>query len=308
MRLRALLTFVCFAPLALAQQTPCLPVDGDQITGKDLARALPLFNAIPARTPLVPSPQPGGVRVFHQSELQSIGTRFSIHVDSVPDVCFRMYTEPLTPDRVLQAMRESLGIPEAIIEVTELSTEPAPRGRIEFPRDRLGIPASADRRLPVLWRGVVIYAADRRFSIWAKVWITAPVTKIVSTESIRQGVPILASQVRREVIQSFPGIVRPEPTFDQIIGLLPVRSIAAGAEVRPENLVRPNDVTKGDLVHVEVRIGAARLALNGRAENTGHVGDFIAILNPESSRTFQARIAGKDSVVVESVAESGGGN
>ena len=64
-----------------------------------------------------------------------------------------MYTEPLTQDRVLQAMRESLGIPDATIEVTELSTEPAPRGRIEFPRDRLGIPASADRRLPVLWRG-----------------------------------------------------------------------------------------------------------------------------------------------------------
>jgi flagella basal body P-ring formation protein FlgA len=285
--------------LAFAQQTACLTVEGDQITGKDLARALPVFAAIPPSTALAPSPQPGGVRIFHQLELRAIGTRFFVHLDSVPDICFHIFTERLTEDRVLQPMRESLGIPEATIEVTEVSAEPAPRGRIEFPRDRLGTPASPDRRSPVLWRGEVIYAGGRRFSVWAKVWITAPVARIVSTGNLRQGVPIEAGRVRREVVESFPVAVRAEPALDEVVGLLPIRSIASGAEVRPEFLVRPNDVNKGDLVRVEVRIGAAHLALNGRAEGTGRVGDFIAVLNPESSRTFQARVAGKDSVVVE---------
>jgi flagella basal body P-ring formation protein FlgA len=285
--------------LAFAQQTSCLTADGDQITGKDLARALPVFAAIPPSTPLAPAPQPGGVRIFHQTELEAIGTRFSVHLDSAPDICFHIFTERLTEDRVLQPMRESLGIPEANIEVTEVSTEPAPRGHIEFPRDGLGIPASPDRRLPVLWRGVVVYAGGRRFSIWARVWITVPVARIVSLENLRQGVPISASQVRREIVESFPGAARTEPALAEVIGLLPLRNIASGAEVRPEVLVRPNDVNKGDLVHVEVHMGAARLALNGRAEATGRVGDFIAVLNPESSRTFQARVAGKDSVVVE---------
>jgi len=274
-------------------------IDGDQIRGRDMARALPPFATIPADTPIAPAPQPGGLRVFHQSELQAIGMRFLFHLDSPPDVCFRIFTEPLTQDKVMPAMRESLAIPEATIEITEMSAEPAPRGRIEFPRDHLGTPASPDRRLPVLWRGTVVSAGDRRFAIWAKVWITAPVARIVSIENLRQGIPIQASQVRRDVIEAFPSAVIADRTLDQVVGLTPIRSIAAGAEVRPENLARPNDVNKGDMVRVEVRIGAARLALNGRAESTGRVGDFIAVLNPESSRTFQARVAGKDSVVVE---------
>jgi flagella basal body P-ring formation protein FlgA len=298
--------FICgsLVPVAFGQQASCLPVDGDQITGKDLARALPLLKAIPADTPLAPSPQPGGTRVFHQSELQSIASRFSVHLDVAPDVCFYILTEPLTQARVMQAMHDSLGIPDAVIEITELSTEPAPRGRIEFPRERLGTPALPDKRSPVLWRGFVVYAGERRFAVWANVWITAPVARIVSTESLRQGVPIVASQVRREVTESFPAAVHPDRTIDQVVGLVPLHAISAGSEVRFENLVRPNDVVKGDMVHVEVRMGAARLALNGRAESTGRIGDFIAVLNPESSRTFQARVDGKDRVVVE----PGGGN
>jgi flagella basal body P-ring formation protein FlgA len=114
----------------------------------------------------------------------------------------------------------------------------------------------------------------------------------------------VASQVRREVTESFPAAVHPDRTIDQVVGLVPLHAISAGSEVRFENLVRPNDVVKGDMVHVEVRMGAARLALNGRAESTGRIGDFIAVLNPESSRTFQARVDGKDRVVVE----PGGGN
>jgi flagella basal body P-ring formation protein FlgA len=282
-------------------QTSCLPVEGDQITGKDLARALPLFRAMPADTPLAPSPQPGGSRVFHLSELQSIASRFSVHLEAAPDVCFYIQTERLTEARVMQAMHDSLAIPDAVIEITELSTEPAPRGRIEFPRERLGTPALLNKRSPVLWRGFVVYAGERRFSVWANVWITAPVARIVSTDNLRQGVPIVASQVRREVTEAFPSAVSSDRTVDQVVGLAPLHAITAGSEVRLDNLVRPNDVVKGDLVRVDVRMGAAHLALNGRAESTGRVGDFIGVLNPDSSRTFQARI---DGVVVEPI----GGN
>jgi flagella basal body P-ring formation protein FlgA len=304
MILKGLFTLVFLAPLAFGQQAPCITVDGDQITGKDLALALPVFKSIPARTSIATAPPLGGTRVFHLPELQAIGMRFAVHIDSAPDVCFSLLTEPLSQDRVMLAMRESLGIPEATIEISELSTASAPRGRIEFPRDRLGRPASADQSLPVLWRGAVVYAGNRRVPISAKVWITAPVVRIVSVENLRQGAPIQANQVRREVTESFPPAIATAPALDQVVGLLPIRSINAGAEVRPENLVRPNDVNKGDMVRVEVHIGSARLALNGRAEGTGRVGDFIAVLNPESSRTFQARVAGRDSVIVEPVGEN----
>jgi flagella basal body P-ring formation protein FlgA len=303
MKAEVLLTLICLVPLAVAQQPSCVTVDGDQITGRDFARALPVFAPLPPTTPLAPTPLPGALRVFHLSEMQSIGSRFSVRIDSAPDICFRTYTEPLTQERALAVMHESLGIADAIIEVTELSTEPVPHGRLEFPRDHLGTPASPDRRLPVLWRGVITYAGDRRFPVWAKVWITSRVSRVVATETLRQGIPIQPTQLRQEAIESFP-MSKEDLAIDRVAGLMPLHAISAGNEVRAENLVRPNDVNKGDLVRVEVHMGAARLELNGRAEATGRVGDFIAVLNPESSRTFQARIAGKDSVIVEPI----GGN
>jgi flagella basal body P-ring formation protein FlgA len=50
---------------------------------------------------------------------------------------------------------------------------------------------------------------------------------------------------------------------------------------------------------VEVRLGRARLVMNARAEAAGRTGDTIAVRNPESSRIFQARIEGKDRVLVD---------
>ena len=81
--------------------------------------------------------------------------------------------------------------------------------------------------------------------------------------------------------------------------MVPARAIAAGSEIRPEFLIPPNDVNRGDAVHVEVRSGAARLAFTAKAESGGRSGDFIAVRNPSSNKIFRARIEGKDKVVVQ---------
>ena len=52
-------------------------------------------------------------------------------------------------------------------------------------------------------------------------------------------------------------------------------------------------MSKGDAVEVEVRSGAAHLALTAKAESGGRNGDVIAIRNPGSSRVFRARVEGK---------------
>jgi flagella basal body P-ring formation protein FlgA len=65
-----------------------------------------------------------------------------------------------------------------------------------------------------------------------------------------------------------------------------------------DNLARPNDVNRGDLVDVEVRFGAAHLALTGRAESGGHVGDTVTVRNPDSSKLFQALVASAGKVIV----------
>ena len=286
-------------PCALAQ-TPCLTVSGEQILGSDMARAVPALNKISPTVPLAPSPFPGNTRVFYLSELQSIGARFSIHVDDPREVCFRIATtESLDRDRVIDAMRKALGIPEARIELLEATAGPVPVGAIEFERQNLGAPAAPDRRTPVPWRGDIVYAGNRRFPISARVRITAPVNRLVALEPLRPGVVIKPNQVRNELAESFPLAVNGTFSIEQIAGMTPIRPVAAGAEVRLDNLTRPNDINRGDLVRVEVRFGAAHLALTGRAESAGHIGDTIAVRNPDSSKVFYAMVEAAGKVLVE---------
>lgn len=301
MTFRGIIVYCCFIGCAAAQ-TPCQTVTGDQILGSDLARAVPAFSRIPADAPLAPSPLPGSTRVFHLSELQSIGARFSIPldspVDSPPDACFRFATETLNPGRVLDAMRNALQIPDARIELLETNPGTVPVGAIEFTRDNLGSPASPDSKTPVPWRGDIVYAGGRRFPIFARVRVSAPVSRLVAVEALRSGVVIAPGQVRAELIEGFPVVRSRNLSANQVEGMVPLHPIAAGAEVRPDNLARPNDVNRGDLVRVDVHFGAAHLALTGRAESGGHIGDTVSVRNPDTSKVFQALVDGVGRVVV----------
>jgi flagella basal body P-ring formation protein FlgA len=297
-----LVAFYCVLPLALAAQPPCLTVTGDQILGSDLARAIPAFAAVPRSVSLAPSPLPGGTRIFSLSELQSLAARFSVAAIPSSDVCFHFATEVLNRDRAEEAMRKSLQITDARIEILETSTGQVPVGVLQFARNNLAMPATPDQHSGEIWRGEILYAGNRRFPVWAKVRITVPVSKLVAAEALRPGVPIRPEQVRFESGEGFPGIAAASLSADQVAGMLPLRSVAAGAELRADNLTRPNDVNRGDLVHVEVRFGAAHLALTGRAESAGHIGDTIAVRNPDTSKIFQALVDGTDAVIVSPAA------
>jgi flagella basal body P-ring formation protein FlgA len=293
-----ILILCCAAFSWAAGQTPCVPVTGAQILGADLASAVSALKALPPDLPVAPSPLPGAVRMFPVSELQTIASRYGIRGALMEEICFRIATEPLNRARVIESMTEALKIPGLRIEVLDASNEATPTGRIEFRRETLGTPTGPNRSLPVVWRGDVIYAGDRRFAIWARVKMTAPVTRLVAVENLRVGVPIKPGQIREEVIEAFPLSLGPTVTPSQVEGLMPLRAITSGAEVRPDDVVQPYEVNRGDLVHVEVRAGAARLALTARAESPGRVGDLVPVRNIESSRVFQARVEGKDSVVI----------
>jgi flagella basal body P-ring formation protein FlgA len=241
---------------------------------------------------------PGAVRLFAVSELQTIASRYGIRGTPVEDICFRLATEPLNRARVIESMTDALKIPGLRIEILDTSNEAAPAGRIEFRRENLGTPTGPNRGLPIIWRGEVIYAGDRRFAIWARVRITAPVTRLIAAENLRTGVAIKSGQVREEVTETFPLSSGRMASLSLVEGLMPLRAIPAGAEVRLDDVGQPYEVNRGDLVHVEVRAGAARLALTGRAESQGRVGDSVPVRNLESSRVFPAVVEGKDSVFV----------
>jgi flagella basal body P-ring formation protein FlgA len=194
-------------------------------------------------------------------------------------------------------MQSALAIADANIEIAETSLYAVPRGRLEFSRERLGAPASSEQRSPVLWPGDVVYGSGLRFAIWARVRITASCTRLVAVENLRSGQPIDARAVTRKTEKCFPrggNAVAP----DEVEGMLPLHPVAAGQEVRLDQLAPPNDVNRGEMVAVEVRIGAAHLSFTGRAESAGRAGDRVSIRNLQSNRVFQAQVSGKGKALV----------
>jgi flagella basal body P-ring formation protein FlgA len=149
----------------------------------------------------------------------------------------------------------------------------------------------------------VRYGNQRRFAIWARVKVTVRSTRIVATQNLPAGRRIEAAQVRAEPAETFPSN-QGALSLDQVLGLVPRRSITAGAVLTQNLLDTPNEVERGAVVAVEVHSGGARLALEGRAQNSGRRGDAIPIRNLATGKSFSARVAGKDQVVLTTVLPS----
>jgi flagella basal body P-ring formation protein FlgA len=297
MKLRALFLFcwtACFAPA----QPVCHPVEGDRILARNLAAALPEFAAAPPEALVGQSSLPGAQRIFHASELRLLAHRFGIVLPTPDDICFEWAMQPLDRALMTAAMQESLHIADAKIEISDLISGRAPVGRIEFPIAELGTPSPTGPSEPVHWRGAIVYGDSHRFAIWAKVNISAPCQKLVAAETLKAGQPIVARQVRTNTASCFP-VGAKELALEQITGMTPIRTIAARAELRLDLLTPPNDINRGDEVQVEVRSGGARLMLTARALTAGRSGNIISVRNPENNSTFQARITGKGTALVD---------
>ena len=299
MKLRVLVLFGWTAWFAPAQEPSCHPVEGDRISTRDLTAALPEFSAAPQQAVVAQAPLPGSVRTFHDQELRALAHRFGVALSSGQDICFAWPLQALDRIRAIAAMQEALQISGAKIIVTETIADRVPMGRIEFPLANLGTPSPAGPSAPVLWRGSVVYGESHRFAIWARVEIAAPCRKLVAAESLKAGRPSEARQVRTTTGTCFPGAMKELPPIEQVAGMTPIRAMSAGSELRLDLLAPPNEVNRGDAVQIEVRSGAARLELTARALTAGRSGDTISVRNPESNKTFQARVTGKGTAVVE---------
>jgi flagella basal body P-ring formation protein FlgA len=285
-----LLWFACLTP---AQTPKCVEVEGDRILARDFAVSLSGFGRLSPETAIAPAPQPGVRRFFRPFELVALAHRYSVEIDPDAGLCFQRQAEMLDRGRVLEAMRLALPLPDLRIEILETSLYPVPRGRLEFRRESLGTPASPSARIPVEWRGNVIYGDNRRFGVWARVLISASVPRVVAAEALQKGEAIGSSQIRVETADRFPVSGDVAQTVDQVVGRAPIRAVAPGTEIHLAQLMLPPDVNRGEMVEVEVRSGAAHLAFTGKAESAGRSGDTIVIRNLSSNKVFQARIAGR---------------
>src|SRR5580693_4840287 len=105
----------------LAHSGSCEMINGDQILGADLTRALPAFASMPKDAVLGYSPAPGGRRIFSSPELAGIAKKYGFTAPENATACFEWRLLPLSESAVRAAIRESLQAPDARVEVLAMS-------------------------------------------------------------------------------------------------------------------------------------------------------------------------------------------
>ena len=276
----------------------CDFVSGDQISGADLARALPLFAAMPRDAVIGYSPAPGARRILQLGELKRIGAQYGLSVPADSRACFEWKLRPLSEEAVRGAIRESLKAPDARVEILEMSKAPAPEGKLVFPQSGLSAATNTDPSTPVTWKGYVPYGSSRRFAVWARVKMAARMTRVIAVESLAAGRPIGQDQVRLEAYDDFPLRNDNARNLDEVIGRILRRPAHPGMPVLRSDLAEAFEVERGDTVEVTAVSGAAQLELDALAEASGRQGDVISLRNPSTGKLFRARIEGKRRAIV----------
>src|ERR1700730_1702730 len=179
-------------------------IRGERIFGEDLAKTLPIFSPIPRDTILGYSPAPGTRRTFAASELARIAARYNLTVPPDTEACFEWEMRPLTAQAVAAAIREALHAPQARVDVLAISKSPAPEGKVVFPLNAISTSGPGDPATPVTWNGYILDADSRRFNVWARVRVSATMTRVVAVEPVQADEAIAARQVRLEAYDDFP--------------------------------------------------------------------------------------------------------
>jgi flagella basal body P-ring formation protein FlgA len=270
----------------MAAARPCESIAADRVYARDLSTAVPEFAKLPPDVPLGFAPTPGQRKIFSAAQISRLAKSSGAELASVPaDVCFEWKMRELKADDVLPAMQKALGPRRVSIEIAEISRFPVPQGEITFADPPAG--GSSTQAAPLLWRGSILYAPNRRFSIWP----------------LRSGQQILAGQVRVEewsgALAHVDELTAPEEAVGQALRF----TISAGAVIRRGMLTKPPDIERGDVVKVRVTGLSSVVAIDAIAEERGVRGTFIFVKNQSSGKKFRARVDGKDAV---SVVENGG--
>jgi flagella basal body P-ring formation protein FlgA len=276
----------------------CVPVESEKISARDLAAVEPAFAALAPETTFGYAPAPGARRVLRAAELKRLAAPQDLPLPAGAEVCIVRPLESLTQERLIASMRASLPDPDARIEVVEFSGFGAPRGEIRFPLAGLRQPPARAPRQAVLWKGYVEYAGGRRYPIWAKVRIGVLRTRVVADRDLRAGHLIEPGQVRQETAEVFPAADAFAESVEQVAGRVLVRAVAAGSPLPLKLLAAPRDVERGDPVRVEATSGQAVVAIVGRAESSGSLGDTVVVRNLTSGKSFRAQVTAKGAVAV----------
>jgi flagella basal body P-ring formation protein FlgA len=290
---------LALVPQSGPQPDGCLPIQDDRIYARDVTAAIPAFAGVPGDFALGYAPAPGTRRVFKGAALDRVALNQGVTLESSPDVCFERAMATLEEREIVEALHTAWNGPEVTMELRSWSPKIAPQGKVVFPRTGLQMPAVSDPQAEFVWRGYVLYGNNRRFGISARARITTSATRVVAVADLAAGETVREDQVRLETFDTFALDDRPARRLEEVVGFVARARIRAGSAVLRSQLNRAPEITRGDLVQVEVTAGGAHLAFEGKAESNGTTGATILVKNPSSGKDFRARVTGKGKVSVQ---------
>ena len=288
-----LIIFLCGAPPAMS----CVPVQGDQILVKDLARSIPKFNAVRGDGVVGFAPLPGTQRTFTVREALATARRLGLELDAarLRDICFvRELHEMQEADFHAALMVATEG--RASVEILDYGRAPLPAGRLDFLLRQIVQPANAAPDSPVLWRGRLVSASGRSYPTWVRARILADLPTVVAKEPLIKGTVIQQGQVELQVLRRFPFSQGLSMDIESVVGKVVKHKIASGQGVPVIALDNLKEVEPGDTVRVQSSSGLAEIHFDAQAKTGGRRSDTILIENPGNGRSFRAVVTGKAQV------------
>lgn len=293
-------TIAIVALLSGLAHAACITVPSNQILAGDLSKAVPLFQALDANDVIGYAPFPGMVRVLTSRDILLAARHYGLAFpagQAAPSVCVERTVHYLSIGDLRAAMLSALDLPNVKLEILEFINRRIPPGRLEFSRASLNHPAGNNPETPVIWQGRLIYDGNHNLSVWARVRISVKREIVVAEETIPKGTVISSEQVGIAHVLQFPEF---ETTLmpSAVAGKMTTRTILAGQAIVPEVLEMPEDVMRGETVHVQAIDGAASIRLDGVAQSSGRKGEVIVVHNPLSGRNFRAVVEGREQAIV----------
>lgn len=138
------------------------------------------------------------------------------------------------------------------------------------------------RRAPVRVSGVLIETAD----------VITLARAVERGETIRESDIFVERRPRAEITGDV------FTAKDAVIGQAAKRALRGSQPLRAGDLMKPDLVTRNDMVTIVFETGGVTLTARGKALASGAEGEVISVLNPQSKRTLQATVDKKPGVVV----------
>ncbi len=277
--------------LALIEFTShCQPIDGDTVLARHLLRGAPALAALPPDTVFGLAPRFGVRRSIPGFELEAFARKHGLGQVTAQSVCMERRSARLSAAAVTAALTAAATEwcrCDVEVALGDFARYPVPAGPLVFPPGGASYPSPQGE---THWRGYVDGPA--RVPIWAKARIETKREVLVAADDLPAQVAIGPQQVR--AVTRTLGIRAPSSglTATEVIGLAPLRSLAAGTVLTRNLLTRLPEVRAGETVLIESESGAVRLQVEGRADSSGRRGERIVVRNLVSGARFAAIVTG----------------